>query len=118
MSLSDILKMINSSFSMMLYLMILVMISPAQAQAVSCDSSSPQCCSMKRIWELMGQTTLVDHTNATACCYYLDSTTQTSGIPGVTCTSDGTVTMIDWNGQTLTGTIPSEIGNLTSLLEL
>jgi hypothetical protein len=63
----------------------------------------------------MGKTTSVSSTSATACCYTLGSTTQTSGIPGVTCTSDGTVTFIDWTNRGLTGSIPSEIGNLTSL---
>jgi hypothetical protein len=63
----------------------------------------------------MGKSTTVDHTSATACCYTLGSTTQTSGIPGVTCTSTGTVTKIKWNFKGLTGSIPPEIGNLTNL---
>jgi len=82
-----------------------------------CVNSSPKCCSVVRSWKLMGKTTpSVDPTSATACCYTLGSTTQTSGIPGVTCTSDGTVTFIDWTNRGLTGSIPSEIGNLTSLI--
>jgi hypothetical protein len=119
MSLSDKLKMINSSFSMMLSLVMLVMISPAQAQAVSCDSSSPQCCWVVRIWELMGKTTSVSSTSSTACCSKLGTTTQTSGITGVTCTSTGgTVTKIDWNSQSLQSSIPPDIGNLVNLTYL
>jgi hypothetical protein len=63
----------------------------------------------------MGKSTSVSSTNSKACCYYLGSTTQTSGIPGVTCTSDGTVTNIYWYNKGLTGSIPAEIGNLTNL---
>ena len=86
--------------------MILVMISPAQAQADSCDSSSPQCCWVVRIWQLMGKTTTVDHTSATACC----------SMSGVTCTGS-IVTKIQWDNQNpkLTGSIPPEIGNLVNL---
>jgi hypothetical protein len=114
MLLSAILEMLNASF-MMLFLLILAMISPAKAQAVTCDSSSPQCCWVRRIWELMGKTTSVSSTSATACCYTLGSTFQTSGIPGVTCNSDGTVTKINWYNKGLTGSIPPEIGNLVNL---
>jgi hypothetical protein len=63
----------------------------------------------------MGKTTLVDHTNATACCKTLGSTTQTSGITGVTCTSTGQVTKISWPFAGLSGSIPPEIGNLVNL---
>ena len=100
---------------MMLTLVIASMISPAEAQAVTCTTSSPQCCWVVRIWTLMGKTTLVDHTNATACCKTLGSTTQTSGITGVTCTSTGQVTKISWPFAGLSGSIPPEIGNLVNL---
>jgi hypothetical protein len=82
---------------------------------VTCKSD---CCRVIYIWQEMGQNTTVDPTSATACCYYLGSTTQSSGIPGVTCTSDGTVTQIHWLRKRLTGTIPAEIGNLRNLESL
>jgi hypothetical protein len=66
----------------------------------------------KNYWN---KTTTVDGNELTACCYYLGSTTQTSGIPGVTCTSDGKVTRIEWSYQFPTGSIPPEIGNLKNL---
>ena len=96
------------------------MISPAQAQTSStiCTSTSPGCCWVKRSWQLMGKTTSVSSTSATGCCYYLGSTTQTSGIPGIYCTSDGIVTEIRWNGQSLQGSIPAELSNLVNLTRL
>jgi hypothetical protein len=85
-----------------------LMISPTEA-AVSCDSSSPQCCWVVRIWQLMGKSTSVSSTNPTACCSH--------GIPGVTC-SGSTITEINWSEKKLTDQIPSEIGNLVDLTEL
>ena len=43
------------------------MIPPADAQtsSTSCTSTSPQCCWVKRSWELMGKTTSVSSTSAT-----------------------------------------------------
>jgi hypothetical protein len=117
------LSIIKSPSAMMLSLMIASVISPAEAQTVpaTCSSSSPQCCWVVRIWQKMGKTTSVSSTNATACCYTLGSTTQSSGIPGVTCSSTGTVTTvtkIEWNSQSLTGPIPFEIGNLANLTRM
>jgi hypothetical protein len=118
MALSAILEMLNASF-MMLFLLILAMISPAKAQTVTCDSSSPQCCTVLRIREIMtGQSLLADSTSATACCNYLGSTTQSSGIEEVYCNSDGIVTEIRWSDKNLTGDIPSDIGNLVDLEQL
>ncbi len=96
------------------------MIAPAQAQTSSttCYSSSYQCCWVKRSWELMGKTTSVSSTNATACCNYLGSTTQSSGIPGVTCGFNGYPIEINWNSQGLQGQIPPEMGNLKPLRRL
>jgi hypothetical protein len=108
MPLSAILEMLNASF-MMLFLLILAMISPAKAQAVTCDSSSPQCCTVVRSWQLMGKSTTVSSTNSTACC--------SPGIPGVTC-SGSTITQIDWFSKGLSGSIPPEIGNLVNLTYL
>jgi hypothetical protein len=113
MTLIAVLKMLNASFVWMLFLVMLSMISFAkgqdiiEGQAVSCDSSSPQCCWVKRSWQLMGKTTAVDHTSSTACC----------SMGGVSC-SDSIVTQIAWNGRGLTGSIPPDIGNLTNLTYL
>jgi len=106
-----------------------ILISPADAQtsSTSCSSTStppsPQCCWVKRSWQLMGKTTSVSSTSSTACCYYLVSstgtiTTQASGIPGVTCTSSGTVTELKWNGQALRYSIPTELSNFKNLTYL
>ena len=66
----------------------------------------------------MGKTTSVNANSATACCYYLGSATQSSGIPGVTCTLTGNVTKIYWFGKSLNNSIPAELGNLTNLQDL
>jgi hypothetical protein len=99
-----------------------ILISPADAQtsSTSCTSTSPQCCWVKRSWQLMGRTTSVSSTSATACCRTLVSstgttTTQTTGITGVKCTSTGTVTELNWYNQSLQGSIPTEISNLKNL---
>jgi len=88
------------------------------AAATTCTSSSHECCWVKRTWQLMGKTTSVSSTNATACCYVLGSTTQISGIPGVRCTSTGIVTEIRWYYQSLQGQIPPELSNLVNLAKL
>jgi hypothetical protein len=108
MTLSAILEMLNASF-MMLFLLILAMISPAEA-VITCTSTSNQCCWVRRLWESMKGVTFTN-TGATACCKNLNF----GGITGVTCNSDGTVTEIKWNNQGLSGSIPPEIGNLVSL---
>ena len=102
-----------------------ILIPPADAQTSStiCSSTSPQCCWVKRSWQLMGKTTSVSSTSSTACCYYLVSstgttTTQTSGIPGVNCTSTGKVTEIKWNGQGLKYSFPTELSKLVDLTKL
>jgi hypothetical protein len=78
-------------------------------------SSSPECSYVVESWQEMGKTTSVPATNATACCYYLGSTTQTSGIPGVNCTSTGIVIEIQWGALSLQGSIPAELGYLRNL---
>jgi hypothetical protein len=79
---------------------------------------SPECSSVVESWKKMGKTTSVSATSATACCYYVGSTTQTSGIPGVRCNSIGIVTEINWGSQGLRYSIPLELGNLPKLLKL
>ncbi len=66
----------------------------------------------------MGKNTSVSSTSATACCNYLRLTTQTSGIPGVECTSTGIVTKIRWSMKGLQGPIPAELENLKNLTTL
>ena len=66
----------------------------------------------------MGRTTSVNPNNRTACCSEIDGRPQTSGIPVVRCRSSGTVTLvtlINWDSKSLNGSIPAELGNLTSL---
>jgi hypothetical protein len=89
--------------------------SSCTSQAATCDSSSPECCWVKRIYQLMGQTTLVSATSATDCCSYLDGTHQSSGIPGVNCTSIGNVTGINWGSSSLIGSITEDFENLKNL---
>ena len=107
------LSIIKSPSAMLLSIMIASMISPAEAQTVpaTCDSSSPQCCWVVRIWQLLGKTTSVSSTSSTACCKNLNA----GGITGVACNSDGTVTQIGWANQGLSGSIPSDIGKLVNL---
>ena len=90
----------------MLYILFFLAISPTEA-AVSCDSSSSQCCWVVRIWELMGKTTSVSSTSSNDCC----------NMEGVTCTGSD-VTSIDWKNKGLTQQIPPGIRNLVNLQEL
>ncbi len=103
MVISAIHQMLNAPSAMMLFLLILVLIFPTEA-AVSCDPSSPQCCWVVRIWQLMGKTTSVSSTSSNDCC----------NMEGVTCTGPD-VTQINWNKLGLTQQIPSDIRNLKSL---
>ena len=73
----------------------------------SCTSASPQCCWVVRSWQLMGKSTSVSSTSSTACC----------SMSGVSC-SGSSVTGINWDSKYLTGTIPAELGKLTSLTRL
>jgi len=104
---------------MTLSLAMITMIAPADAQITTCTSTSPQCCWVVQIWQLMGKTTSVSATNATACCSYISGvTTYPPGIPMVTCTSRGMVTGINWKNMSLTGSIPSSFENLRNLRTL
>ena len=109
----------NLAINKLLLLSILaISCTQAQRSSTECEAQSPQCCWVKRSWELMGQSTSVSFTNATACCQNLGDSTQTSGIPGVTCTSTGNVTEINWFFKSLKHSIPSELGNLGNLWKL
>jgi hypothetical protein len=91
--------------------------------ATTTAATTAECFWVVESWKKMGRTTSVDPTNATACCNYVVSsngttTTQNSGIPGVTCTSDGIVTKINWWDLGLVHSIPAELGSLKSLTYL
>ena len=91
--------------------------SGVDAQApVNCNAGSPECCWVKRSFQLMGKTTSVNATSASDCCNFLGQKTQTSGIPGVYCTSTGKVIVIDWKSKELKGAIP--FGSLVNLPNL
>jgi hypothetical protein len=99
-----------------------ILISPTNAQT-TCTSTSPECCWVVESWKKMGKITSASSTNATACCNTLLSSngskiTQTYGTPGVTCTSIGNVTEINWHNQGLRGSIPPELGSLLNLRSL
>lgn len=78
---------------------------------VFCSSTSTQCCWVIRIWQLMGQTTMMDPTSSSACC------SSNGDIPGISC-SASKVTHINWSQQELYGSIPSDIANLNELQDL
>jgi hypothetical protein len=105
----------NDPSLMAMTLAIVSMIAPADAQALSCTSTSPECCWVVESWKKMGKTTSVSATSATDCCSVIDGIYPSSGIPGVYCTSAGSVNRIDWVFQSLKGSIPPELGNLRNL---
>jgi hypothetical protein len=89
--------------------------------AVKLDNATPleQCDWVLSIWQKMGGYTILDDfSTKTGCCYYLGSATQSSGITGVRCRPDGTVTEIIWRNIGLTGSIPGEIKSLVNLERL
>ena len=89
----------------------------AEAMACSEETKDTQCCFVAQMWaNLTKKYTRV--TNAKSCCSILGSTTQSSEIPGVNCSSEGTVRQINWNNQYLAGKISPEIGNLVDLERL
>ena len=89
-----------------LILAITAFISIVEAQA-SCSSSSPDCCWVVRVWQLMGKSTSVSSASLTNCC----------SMTGVTC-SNAAVTILSWNSKGLSGSIPSDIGNLKNLVSM
>ena len=109
----------NLAINMVLLLSILA-ISCTQAQTSStiCFPTSPQCCWVKRSWELMGKRSSVNANSATACCNF-----GIPGVKGVKCTSTGIVTEIKWGDFGLKPNsagipIPAELGKLTNLQSL
>ena len=77
---------------------------------VECDSTSPDCCWVRRIWELTSwsnyknpgvESASVSPTDPKGCCsdedgQGLGGRIVGSSITGVSCTSDGNVTRINW----------------------
>jgi len=100
----------NKNFKI-LALAISALIVGVEAQ-VTCTTSSPQCCWVVRSWQLLGKSipTGIKSTDKSCCTKPLD---------GVYCDSTNTkVILIDWAFINLKGSIPSEIGKLTSLTEI
>jgi hypothetical protein len=73
-----------------------------------------QCIWVNQIWEKVS----AQKPRAALCCSSKGGKSRSSGIPGVTCDSDGKVTKIDWTEKGLSGSIPGNIGKLTSLTHL
>ena len=90
-----------------LALTLTALIAGVESQA-TCDSNSPQCCWVVQSWQLMGKTipTGISSTD-NSCC--------TVPMTGVTCDSSNKVININWYSKGLSGSIPADIGNLTSL---
>jgi hypothetical protein len=90
----------------------LIVVVGVESQVTTCGASSHQCCWVVRSWQLMGKA-IPGGISSTdnSCC--------TKQMIGVTCDSTNTtVTKISWNGRTLSGNIPSDIGNLQNLTYL
>jgi len=89
---------------------------PQEGVRLETESDLEQCDWVVAIWQKMGGKTIqVDSLEKTACCYYIGSEIQTSGIPGVRCGRDGTVVEIVWRNKGLTGPIPRETAKLVDL---
>ena len=81
----------------------------AKGEPIDTNQPKHDCYYVIESWKKMGKTTNVKSTSATDCC---------SKIPGVTCTSTGIVTGINWMSQGLKKSIPAELGKLTNLQSL
>jgi hypothetical protein len=77
------------------------------ANACSDEAKDSQCCLVAQIYNQLSPIEV-----------YVESPTSCCNKGGVSCNEDGKVTKIDWGGQSLTGSLPSEIGNLVNLQEL
>ena len=103
-------KMISteSNSNVKLLIALTALVSSAQAQAITCTTSSPQCCWVWRVRELMKlSTTGASATSTTSCC----------SLSGITC-SGALVTRFNVASKGITGSIPKEIGNLKNLKRL
>jgi hypothetical protein len=90
----------------------------ASEGAVNTSSIENQCDEVVDAWKAFGKETALDPNDPIACCYKLGNQVQSSGIPGVDCTSYGLVTRIDWNNRNLTGEVPDYISFLHNLIYL
>jgi hypothetical protein len=90
-------------------------ITPALQAAIAAENcqskSNPECCWVRRSWQLMGGIPSTD-----SCCRWLGSRPQANGIPGVHCSDDGKVKWIKWSSKSLTGAIPAALGELKHML--
>ncbi len=77
-----------------------------------CNRNSHQCCWVVRSWNLMKKEIPSGiSANDSSCC--------TQPMAGVTCNpKNTTILMIEWSEQELSGSIPKDIGKLTSLRTL
>ena len=93
---------------MLLTLALFTFIVGVKAQDI-CTAASHQCCWVVRSWQLMGKSIPTGvSSSGSSCC--------TKPMVGVTCDSTNTaIQKIYWPSKTLTGSIPSELGNLRSL---
>ena len=67
-------------------------------------AAAGDCETVVSLWTSFGKTTTVDPNDPTACC----------SMEGVICDGEK-VTYIDWTFQSLSGSIPTDIGNLVNL---
>ena len=75
----------------------------------TCTAASTECCWAVRSWQLMGKSipTGIQSTDNSCCTLPMD---------GVTCDSTKTkVTGINWGNLGLSGSLPTDIGNLKNL---
>ena len=87
--------------------------SGVKSTSPKCDrKKSHQCCWVVRSWNLMKKEIPSGiSANDNSCC--------TQPMAGVTCNpQNNTILMIEWSEQELSGSIPKEIGKLTSLQTL
>ena len=108
------LTMLSSSLKNSILALALSALIAGTDAAVSCSSTSPQCCWVIRIYELMKLTsTGLSRTSYTSCC----------GMTGVTCSGSGSSTIVkvvNWqkNPSGFTGGVPSDIQFLPDLTTL
>jgi hypothetical protein len=85
--------------------------------AADCPTAAyPDCCYVTKAWLLMGKTT--PGPSSQCCTFVQGGSSETSLIPGVTCTPDKKVIIIDWHSKGLKGPIASTIPYLKNLKQL
>jgi hypothetical protein len=102
-----ILEMSNSK-----NLLFLLLIATTQAIRIPIDMGNyclTDCCVASYAYRTLGGKTVKDQALAKGCCSMLGKKSQSSGIPGVRCTADGNITVLDWANKNLTGRFPSYV---------